>query len=85
MGDGRKVPAPVELGNRAVGRYSVVSNRNLAAGAEIRMEDLTVKRPGSGISPRAIDSVVGCRVLSDIPVDTVICREMLEEGGCERV
>lgn len=50
LGNGRKVPAASEIKNRAVVRCSLVARRAIAAGEKYTAENLTVKRPGTGIS-----------------------------------
>ncbi len=51
MGDGVKVPVPVELPNRVVARKSLVAAREIRAGEIFSPENVTMKRPGNGISP----------------------------------
>ena len=43
----------------------------------IAKSDLSVKRPGTGISPAMLAQVVGRSAAQDIPSDTVITVEML--------
>ena len=69
MGDGRKVPMPVELPNMAVARKSLVAARPIRKGAVIGPDDLTVKRPGGGASPFAWWDVVGQRADRDYAPD----------------
>ncbi len=59
LGDGSKVPSPSELKNRAVARKSIVANRDIDAGEIFTAENLTVKRPGTGISPMQWEQVIG--------------------------
>src|SRR3954454_23056728 len=47
LGDGRKVPAPEEIPNRAVARRSLVVLRPVRAGERFTEDNLGVKRPGS--------------------------------------
>ncbi|TFW61119.1 N-acetylneuraminate synthase [Bradyrhizobium sp. MOS001] len=51
LGDGRKVPAPEEIPNRAVARRSLVALRALRAGERFTEDNLGVKRPGNGVPP----------------------------------
>jgi N-acetylneuraminate synthase len=51
LGDGRKVPAPEELPNRAVARRSLVAIRPVKNGERFTEDNLGVKRPGNGIPP----------------------------------
>ncbi len=83
LGDGFKAPVPDEIKIAAAARRSIVSSRNIPAGARITEDCLTVKRPGTGISPMLWDSIIGCKAVVDIPAETALTREMLEdfEGG----
>jgi N,N'-diacetyllegionaminate synthase len=54
---------PIERDVRTVSRQSVVSRRALPAGAVLTRDDLTIKRPGTGIPPAEISGVVG-RILA---------------------
>jgi N-acetylneuraminate synthase len=51
LGDGRKQPAPEEIGNRAIARRSLVAAKAIQAGERFTEQNLTAKRPGSGVSP----------------------------------
>lgn len=51
LGDGRKIPAPEELPNRAVARRSLVAARRIRCGERFSEENVGVKRPGTGIAP----------------------------------
>jgi len=78
MGDGAKNgPRAEEQEMFQKGRRSLHALRPIAAGATIDSADLTVKRPGLGISPREIDRVVGRKAASDIPVDHWISWDLL--------
>ncbi len=72
LGTGRKEPSETELANRPYMRRSVVAGVAIPAGALISPEMLTVKRPGTGISPAQIDEVSGARARVAISVDSVI-------------
>lgn len=54
---------PIEADVRTVSRQSIVARRDLPAGYILRRDDLTLKRPGTGIPPAELPSVVG-RILS---------------------
>lgn len=58
-------------------RRSLVSARAICRGKLLSADDLTFKRPASGISPRNIDEVVGKVAQRDIPEDTVLHWDML--------
>lgn len=59
LGDGIKRPTPSELKNRDIARKSIVASRPIAAGEILTAENLTTKRPGTGLSPMLWDSVIG--------------------------
>lgn len=59
LGDGRKHPMPAEIPNIAVARRSIVARRPIAAGEHFSRENLTMKRPGTGISPMRLAEILG--------------------------
>ncbi|MBV8047222.1 MAG: N-acetylneuraminate synthase [Paludibacterium sp.] len=59
LGSARKLPAAAERPNRAVGRRSVVARRAIAQGQMLTLDLLDCKRPGNGMSPMDIWSLVG--------------------------
>ncbi len=58
-GSGSKEPSASELKNIAIARKSIVAGRNIVKGEILSEENITVKRPGTGISPMKWDEVVG--------------------------
>ncbi len=59
------------------GRRSLVTTRDIQKGEEIRKEDLTTKRPGTGIPPYLLDEIVGRCAAVDIGSNRVVKWEML--------
>lgn len=59
MGDGVKRPTASERDNMPVARKSIVAACDIAAGDALSPDNLTVKRPGTGISPMRWDEIVG--------------------------
>ena len=59
LGDGHKQVSRSEKGNMTVARKSIVAARPIAAGEIFSEENITVKRPGNGISPMRWDEVIG--------------------------
>jgi N-acetylneuraminate synthase len=59
LGDGRKVPQPAEIGNRAIARRSLVAKRSIARGEAYSPENLTLKRPGTGVPSSQWDAMIG--------------------------
>lgn len=59
LGDGVKKPSPSETPNKAIARKSLFAKRFIKKGELFTYENLTAKRPGTGISPMRIDEFVG--------------------------
>jgi N,N'-diacetyllegionaminate synthase len=59
LGDRIKRPTPSELKNRPIGRKSIVAARFIARGEVFGIDNVTVKRPGTGISPMRWDEILG--------------------------
>ncbi len=72
LGSPRKAPAMAEVGNRPVVRRSVVAARPIRRGELLSADALTVKRPGSGISPMDYWSLLGRPANRDYDVDELI-------------
>lgn len=68
-----------ELKARQNARRSIVSAKDIKKGKVITAEDLTFKRPGTGISPQKTDLVIGKIAKVDIKEDTILQLTMLEE------
>lgn len=62
MGSPVKQPTQSELAVRALVRRSVTLVRSVASGQSIAREDLALLRPGNGIPPGSLESVIGRRV-----------------------
>ena len=72
MGSGIKAPSPSELKNRPVARKSIVAGRAILKGEPFSQDNLTIKRPGTGISPMRWDEIVGTSALRDFQEDELI-------------
>ena len=59
LGSPVKAPQPAERPNIAVARKSVVAARDIAADEPFSLENLTVKRPGTGLPPVALWDLIG--------------------------
>ncbi len=59
LGDGVKRPTLGELKNRPIARKSLVALQAIAAGERFSIDNITAKRPGTGISPMRWDEVIG--------------------------
>jgi len=63
---------PGEQEVRDMALHSVVSIRDIAAGATIGENDVWVKRPGTGIPARQLGAVIGKKAKRDIAKDTLV-------------
>lgn len=72
IGGAKKTASPSEQKNRAVARKSIVAARAIAQGELLTEENLTVKRPGSGISPMRWFEVLGTCAVRDFQEDELI-------------
>lgn len=72
LGDGIKRLTPSELINKPIARKSLVSKRSIKAGELFSVENITAKRPGTGISPMRWDEVIGRLALRDYSADELI-------------
>lgn len=61
-----------ERKNMVVARKSIVAARDIKAGEIFTADNITVKRPGNGISPMRWNEVIGQRASRDFPYDTLI-------------
>lgn len=72
LGDGIKRLTPGEARNKPVARKSLVASRAIKAGEVFSAQNITSKRPGTGISPMRWDEVIGCSAPRDFSVDDLI-------------
>lgn len=72
LGTPEKLVAEVERPNIEVARKSIVAARHISKGELFTEENITVKRPGSGISPMLWDSVIGQPSPDDFEADSLI-------------
>lgn len=72
LGDGRKRAMPSEQKNIDVARKSLVAARNIARGELFSEENLTTKRPGSGVSAMRYYEFLGRTARRDYSVDELI-------------
>lgn len=64
-GDGTKHVSESERKNIAVARKSIIAARNIKKGELLTEENLTAKRPGTGISPMRWEEVIGTTAVKD--------------------
>ena len=71
-GDGTKHVSESERKNITVARKSIVAACDIKAGEVFTEQNLTVKRPGNGISPMRWEEVVGTKATRDFNEDELI-------------
>jgi sialic acid synthase SpsE len=81
LGDNRKHALSIEEPARQHARRSLVASKTIKVGTILSIEHLDFKRPGSGISPRDIDTVLGKRVTREIDKDQALHWEFLEDNN----
>jgi len=72
LGDGIKRPTPSEVRNKSVARKSLVAIKAIKVGEIFSSENITTKRPGTGISPMNWDAVMGRKASRDFVEDELI-------------
>ncbi len=72
LGSAAKTPCAAELKNIAVARKSIVARVPIHKGELFTEDNLTVKRPGTGLSPMFWDQVVGTVATRDYAADEII-------------
>ena len=72
LGDGVKRPAPSEWKNRDVVRRSLVATTAIKAGEVFTEENVTFKRPGTGVSPSAYWELLGQVSPRDFQADELL-------------
>lgn len=71
-GDGLKKPSASEMKNIEIARKSIVASASISKGEIFTEENLTIKRPGTGISPMKWDEVIGKVATKDYLTDDLI-------------
>lgn len=72
LGDGLKFPSPAEIANRSAARKSLCAARDLPSGRVLTLDDITVKRPGTGLPPIKLWETVGRELKVPLAADDPI-------------
>ena len=78
LGDGKKVPTQREIETAKVARRSIVAAQEIPAHTVVDRSMITLKRPGTGMSPSQMNSVVGRTTRVAIPSGALLTPEMFE-------
>lgn len=76
FGDGTKKPARSELQIIKVVRKSLVASQDIEAGEILTKNMVNIKRPGTGIEPKHLESILGRKARRKIRRDEVLRWEM---------
>lgn len=71
-GTGDKSTSNSEQKNKEIARKSIVASKKIAIGEVLTEDNITVKRPGNGISPMLWDSVIGQKAQKNFEEDELI-------------
>ena len=72
LGSSEKKASPSESANINIVRKSIVANQDIKKGDLLTDKNISIKRPGNGISPMKWDSVVGTVALKDYETDDLM-------------
>ena len=72
LGDGIKRLTPSEARNKPVAHKSLVASQAIKAGEAFSAQNITTKRPGTGVSPMRWDEVIGRAASRDFVADELI-------------
>ena len=72
LGTGIKKPSPSELKNKPIVRKSIVAASPIKKGETFTEMNITVKRPGTGITPMRWDEIIGRKAGRDYKTDEII-------------
>ncbi|MDO8564529.1 MAG: SAF domain-containing protein, partial [bacterium] len=72
LGTGKKKPFQSERQIALVARKSVVTLKSVKKGERFTIQNLGIKRPGTGLPPKYFDVITGAKAVRNIPADTLI-------------
>lgn len=72
VGTGEKRPTDEEMETRKAARKSLVWKKDISAGTVVQIGDLCCKRPGDGIPPENMESMIGKVAVIDCKADTLV-------------
>ncbi|NCC70146.1 N-acetylneuraminate synthase [bacterium] len=72
LGSNIKQPTKSELKNKNVARKSIIAKTNIKKGDIFNISNITVKRPGLGISPMKWHDIIGRKAKKDFEEDDLI-------------
>lgn len=75
LGSAEKKPTPEEVEVAKVARKSIVAKKDIAKGEEFSEDNITTKRPGTGLSPKHYQNLIGKTSKRNIKADSLLTEE----------
>ena len=72
LGDGEKKVSKSERENIEIARKSIVASKKIKKGEILSCDNITTKRPGSGINPMRWNEIIGTVAIRDFDEDELI-------------
>ena len=72
LGSSQKKPSQSEIKNKNIIRKSIIASHNIRKGELFSKQNITVKRPGTGLSPMKWDNVLGKKAKRNFEIDELI-------------
>jgi N,N'-diacetyllegionaminate synthase len=72
LGSSKKKPSPSESVNIDIARKSIVASQSIKKGDKLSSENITTKRPGTGINPMKWDEIIGTSAKKNYQTDDLI-------------
>jgi sialic acid synthase SpsE/sugar phosphate isomerase/epimerase len=84
LGDGKKVVSQGEMINRENLAKSLISSRPLKKGHILTRDDIDIKSPGQGLSPRFLEQLIGTKLERDMSAEEFFFKTDLTGGHLEK-
>lgn len=72
LGNGIKKPSPSESKNISIARKSIIAKTTIKKGDIFSVDNITIKRPGTGINPMRWDEIIGTVAQKDYNIDELL-------------
>ncbi|HHC11541.1 MAG TPA: N-acetylneuraminate synthase, partial [Campylobacterales bacterium] len=72
LGNSIKKPSKSEIPNMKIARKSIIASKDIKRGDILSEENITIKRPGNGISPMRWNEIIGTQSTKDYNEDELI-------------
>jgi N-acetylneuraminate synthase len=72
LGSKEHIVSQLEYAQRKKMRRSIIAVKDLVSGTVVSVSDLDVKRPGTGIPPDKIDTLIGKKLIRYVKADTLL-------------